>query len=202
MILLLHLALAPAASSAELDCPATVDRLPPSPLFQPTDKRFVSKAVVVVLKEARRGMVFVDGQLATVGGGPACWSVGLGSSYPSGHKVRLGDRRTPEGWYRLSDRPWSAFSYALTVSYPGPEDARRGLRDGLITQAQHDAILAAARADVPPPMETKLGGRILLHGGGGFTDWTLGCVAFDDADIALLRTLLPGDLKADVLILP
>ena len=202
MVPLLTLTLAPLASAAELDCPATVGELPPSPLFQPTDQRFVSKPVVVVLKEARRGMVFVDGKLATVQGGPACWSVGLGSGYPPGHKVRLGDRRTPEGWYRLSDRPWSAFPYALTVSYPGPEDARRGLRDGLITQAQHAAIVAAARADRPPPMETKLGGRILLHGGGRSSDWTLGCVAFDDPDIALLRTLLPPDLKADVLILP
>jgi hypothetical protein len=190
-----------ALANPKTDCPARVSELPAHDQLDPADPRWAAP-VVVILKEARRGMVFVEGQLAAVQGGPACWQVGLGSEYPPGHKVRQGDRRTPEGWYPMSDRPWSAFPHALTVHYPDARDAERGLRDGLVTQAQHDAILAAVKEGREPPSSTRLGGKILLHGGGGWTDWTLGCVAFDDAHILALRTLLPQDLRANVLILP
>lgn len=184
-------------ASAVAACPATVAELPPSPLFAATDPRF-GKGAVVVLKERREAGLYRDGALVD----GACWTVALASGYPPGHKQRLGDRKTPEGWYRTSDRPWSSFSHALTVHYPNAADADRGLRDGLVDQVGRDEIVAAAAADRPPPMETPLGGRILLHGGGSTRDWTLGCVAFEDADILALRALLPADLRADVLILP
>lgn len=189
-------------SLALADCPAALSDLPPSPLFSATDPRLTSGTVVIVLKEARQAMVFTAGKRAQTSGGPACWSIGLAQGYPAGHKQRLGDMKTPEGWYRLSDRPWSSYPYALTVHYPNASDAKRGLRDGLVTTAQHDAIVAAARADRSPPMETKLGGRIAMHGGGGHNDWTLGCIALDDPDIVALRSLLPADLRADILLLP
>jgi hypothetical protein len=181
-------------------CLPTVSALPPE---VSSDPRLQGKAVLVVLKEARRVMAFTDGTLArTAAGAPACWRVGLGSPYPPGHKVKIGDLRTPEGWYRTSDRPWSAFYHAITIHYPNREDARKGLVDGRINQAQHDAIVAADRAGIEPPSDTRLGGKILFHGGGGTSDWTLGCVALDDADIDTLRSLLPADLRTDVLILP
>ena len=39
---------------------------------------------------------------------------------------------------------------------------------------------AAGRA---PPWNTPLGGAIGIHGGGGSSDWTLGCVAVENAEI-------------------
>ncbi|MEQ1508489.1 MAG: L,D-transpeptidase family protein [Myxococcota bacterium] len=200
--MLVSVLLAPLAAAAET-CPATPAALPASPLFAQDDPRLAAGTAVVIEKELRLGMVFVGGRLATdAAGAPACWHVALAAPYVAGHKRRQGDHRTPEGWYRLSDRPWSAFPHALTVHYPAPADAVRGLAASLIDQAQHDAILAAATADVAPPESTRLGGQILLHGGGGAADWTLGCVGFDDDAILTVRALLTPDLRGDVLILP
>ena len=195
MWILCLLAVAAATDPVE-GCPASVDALPDSPLYRPDDPRLHGGALVVVLKDARRLALYQQGQRA------ACYAIALAAGYVPGHKQRQGDLRTPEGWQRTSDRPWSMYHSAITVHYPGPHDAARGLRAGLIDEAQHDAILAAHAAGRPPPMETRLGGRIVIHGGGGRTDWTLGCVGMEDADIDALRTMLPGDMRTDLLVLP
>lgn len=184
-------------------CPARAADLPDSPLYSAADAQWRGSAVIVVLKEKRHLGVYEAGALATTATGvPACWPVGLASTYAAGHKQRQGDMRTPEGWQRTSDRPWSQFYHALTVHYPGPADARRGLAAGLIDQAQHDAILSAHRRGRLPPMNTKLGGLIALHGGGGGSDWTLGCIALDNDHIDAMRALLPSDMRTDLLVLP
>jgi lipoprotein-anchoring transpeptidase ErfK/SrfK len=74
----------------------------------------------------------------------------------------------------------SAYYLSLGVSYPNAEYDARGLRDGLIMKAQHDAIVEAIRKKKPPPQYTKLGGLIYIHGHGAGSDWTLGCVALDN----------------------
>ena len=63
------------------------------------------------------------------------------------------------------------------------EDAARGLRDGLITKSQHDAIVEAIRKKTAPPQYTKLGGLIYIHGHGAKSDWTWGCVALENEHI-------------------
>ena len=88
--------------------------------------------------------------------------------------------RIPEGTFfvtRRNDR--SAYYRAFVISYPGPVHALRGLRDGLITQAQYEAIVRADQAGVEPPMNTRLGGLIEIHGSGSGRQraWTRGCVA-------------------------
>jgi murein L,D-transpeptidase YafK len=96
--------------------------------------------------------------------------------------------------------PNSSYFLSLGVSYPNPEDAARGLRDGLITRRQHDAIVAAHRARRMPPQTTALGGLIYIHGNGSSSDWTLGCVALDDEDMKELYTAV--ERGAPVTILP
>ncbi len=175
------LLLAPAAVAAEIDgCPENAASLP-------ADERLRAGHVVVVWKADRRLGHYVDGALAR------CLPVGLAPSSPPGPKAREGDRKTPEGWYRTSDKPTSRWYRAIAVHYPGPEDARRGLEAGLVTRAEHDAIVAAVARDEKPPQHTALGGEILIHGGGA-SDWTLGCVALEDADLDALRAALPPDL--------
>lgn len=170
----------------------------------PTEQveRLKGNAVIVVRKEARRIMLFDGGTLATLDEGPACWSAALAYAYPPGHKVQMGDRRTPEGWFQTSDRPWSSFYGAITLHYPRPEDAASGLEDGRITRAEHDAIVAAHQKGVLPPMETRLGGQILIHGGGSGADWTLGCVALENDQLDALRARLPPGMRTQVLVLP
>lgn len=108
------------------------------------------------------------------------YRVGLGFN-PVADKQREGDGATPEGdFYVFVKNNKSAYYLSLGVSYPNVEDAQRGLRDGLITRAQYDAIVDAHKRKVAPPQYTKLGGLIYIHGHGAGSDWTLGCVALEN----------------------
>lgn len=153
-----------------------------------------SRDFVVVSKGVRR-MTLCNG--TSVAGS---WCIGLGSS-PVLDKEREGDRRTPEGIFYVPRKlPMSQFYKAFLISYPDIADAQRGLAQGLITQAEHDAIVAAQNARREPPQNTNLGGLIEIHGGGGSSDWTWGCVA---ADNTVVDTLWPViDVGDTVVILP
>lgn len=104
-------------------------------------------------------------------------------------KQQRGDRlnpdhwRTPEGVFFVARKnPRSQFYKAFVLNYPTPEDAERGLRQGLISQSQRDAIVRAAERFEAPPMYTPLGGWIEIHGRGtgSGVNWTQGCVAIED----------------------
>jgi murein L,D-transpeptidase YafK len=100
----------------------------------------------------------------------ATYPISLGT-VPVGPKVREGDRKTPEGRYRITEHKRdSSYHRALRVSYPGPEDVARGLREGY-----------------------SPGSDIMIHGlpnGHGYLgrlhrwrDWTAGCVALTNPEI-------------------
>jgi len=102
-------------------------------------------------------------------------SLGAGGLAP---KTREGDRRTPEGDYRITGRnPSSRYHLALRIGYPTP------------------AQVAAARAAGVSP-----GGDIMIHGlpnGRGALsalyagrDWTDGCIAVTDPEIEEVWTLV------------
>ena len=119
------------------------------------------------------------------------YPVGLGFN-PVDDKTKEGDGCTPEGrFYIFTRNARSAFHLSLGLSYPNAEDAARGLRDGLITQAQYRAILRAVRRRGAPPQNTALGGQIYIHGNGAHRDWTWGCIALEDADIEELFRAVP-----------
>jgi murein L,D-transpeptidase YafK len=119
------------------------------------------------------------------------YRVGLGTD-PVNDKVKEGDRRTPEGtFYIFTKNEHSAYYLSLGLSYPNVEDAKRGLRDGLIDRPQYDQIVAAIRNKGEPPQKTALGGEIYLHGNGSRSDWTWGCVALDNKDIRELFDAVP-----------
>ncbi len=113
--------------------------------------------------------------------------VALSQANPLQDKVRQGDRATPEGRFYIAEmqqRPGAARygARSMRLSYPDVEDARRGLAQGLLRRKDYWAIVRAVRAGKVPPQGTRLGGSIRIHGGGSAGDWTLGCVALDDAD--------------------
>lgn len=107
-------------------------------------------------------------------------ALGAGGLAP---KRRQGDRRTPEGNYRIDWRnPNSAFHLALHVSYPSAADAVAARKHG-----------------------EKPGGDIMIHGlpnGMGAVgalhrrlDWTAGCIAVTDDEIEeIWRTVPDGTL--------
>lgn len=95
---------------------------------------------------------------------------------PDGHKRFEGDERTPEGRYAIDWRnPQSAYHLSLRVSYPNENDR------------------AYARQFGRSP-----GGDIFIHGqpnamkiGRMMGDWTDGCIALSNAQIAELWHLVP-----------
>jgi len=184
------------------DCVDHVAKLPKSNLYKRSDRRLGQRDLVVVLKSARRLMLFRRGKAVKNNKAKGCWQVGLGGGKIAGTKHREGDMKTPEGWYRTSDKPWSKFHGAIAIHYPNRVDARRGLRNGLITRRTYKRITRALSRGLKPPQHTRLGGEVLIHGGGGGSDWTLGCVALDNHHLDELRAALPKNKRIDVLILP
>src|ERR1044071_103689 len=90
---------------------------------------------IVVLKSKRKLELYTDGSLVRV------YKIGLGLN-PVDDKKRQGDRATPEGdFYIFTKNNKSAFYLSLGISYPNIEDAERGLRDKIISRAQHNAIV-------------------------------------------------------------
>ncbi len=152
--------------------------LPQSPLPVLQDPR------ILIEKSARRLTVF-DGER------PAKVYRVVTGEVP-GDKRREGDRRTPEGdFYVCVKNPYSKFTLSLGLSYPDLDDADRGLREGILTPAQHQAIAYALRHRRQPPWNTPLGGEIMIHGGGANREGTLGCIGMDDDDIRELFPQIP-----------
>jgi murein L,D-transpeptidase YafK len=141
---------------------------------------------IVVKKAERKLSLYNDkGKLLKT------YKIALGPN-PIGTKLKQGDGATPEGDYYLTHKnPKSNYYLSLGVSYPNSKDASSGLQRKLISQTQHDAIVAAIKAQAKPLQNTKLGGDIFIHGGGNSSDWTLGCIALTNHDIKELFDLLP-----------
>ncbi len=130
--------------------------------------------------------------------------IALGTN-PDLKRTRRGDCATPEGDYYVCEKnPRSQYYLSLKLSYPSIEDGRRGLRDGLIDRPTYTRIERAIRRRRTPPMDTRLGGDICIHGGGAgyldrrasppvieVTDWTEGCIALGKGDIKELFDLVP-----------
>ena len=112
--------------------------------------------------------------------------VGLGSC-PTGRKRMQGDGRTPEGVYTVClIKEQGKYGRSLGLSYPGREDAELALREGRIDLSTHQAILSRLAAGERPPWGSPLGGEIYIHEGGSHSDWTAGCIALEERDMAVL----------------
>ena len=132
---------------------------------------------IVIYKSKRKLVLYSDQELVRT------YRVGLGFSPVTDKRIE-GDGATPEGdFYVFVKNVKSAYYLSLGISYPNAEDAARGLKDNLISKAEHDAIISALEKKQMPPQNTKLGGLIYIHGNGSARDWTWGCVALDNADM-------------------
>lgn len=140
----------------------------------------------IVVKKADRKLQVFDGEKLV-----KTYLVGLGFS-PVGDKEKQGDGKTPEGeFYIFTKNDQSKYYLSLGVSYPSIDDAERGLREKLITENERDQIVEAIKNKKMPLQNTKLGGEIYIHGSGGKTDWTLGCVALENAEMKELFDSIP-----------
>ena len=139
---------------------------------------------IEISKRKRRLFLFSNGEVVRM------YRVALGFN-PIDDKEEQGDGCTPEGEFYISlKNSHSEYYLSLGISYPNAEDAVRGLREGIITQTQYEAIMLALRFHEMPPCNTPLGGAIYIHGCGSQRDWTLGCVALDNKNIEELYAIV------------
>lgn len=119
---------------------------------------------IVVYKAKRMLYLLKDGHIIRK------YRVALGKN-PVGHKLEMGDRRTPEGRYRIDwKNPESKFYRSLRISYPDKTDA-----------------------GVAASLATHPGDLIMIHGmpndrdaaavGHPLKDWTDGCIAVTNEEI-------------------
>ncbi len=140
----------------------------------------------LVVKKSNRSLELFDGDRLI-----KTYTIALGFS-PDGDKEKQGDGRTPEGdFYVFTKNEKSKFYLSLGLSYPNIEDARRGLKEKIITQNEYDQIIKAVKEKKSPPQNTALGGDIYIHGGGTTSDWTWGCVALERENIKELFAVIP-----------
>jgi murein L,D-transpeptidase YafK len=135
----------------------------------------------VVVHKAERKLLLMRGKDIL-----RSYHVELGSN-PTGQKEEAGDSRTPEGTYQLErHNPHSDYFLSIQVSYPNQADADRA-------RAHH----------------RDAGGLIMIHGMPNELkhdpqayeshDWTDGCIALSNADMAEVWTLTPDNVRIDIL---
>jgi murein L,D-transpeptidase YafK len=146
----------------------------------------LSNPILYVQKTERR-LLLVDNKVLI-----RDYPVALGFQ-PMGDKYLRGDGRTPEGdFFVCVKNPSSKYYKGLGINYPSPKHAEEALLVGAITHEEYLRILRAnQKGTLLPPDNTRLGGDIFIHGGGAGADWTLGCVALSNADIAELFDIIP-----------
>ncbi len=134
---------------------------------------------ILVEKNAHRLTLLWKGQVMKT------YSVALGGS-PVGPKRCEGDKKTPEGIYRIDSRlPQSSFHRALHISYPSPADRAQAQRLGC-----------------------QPGGAIMIHGLGTkfrwvgrlhtVSDWTSGCIAVTNQEIEEIWRAIPDGTVVEI----
>ena len=110
----------------------------------------------------------------------------------AGFKHREGDKVTPVGHYHVTMHQPSQFHLFLRLDYPNADD-----------RARFGKLMASGEL----PKEATIGGDIGIHGAPSrpewkpihkTVDWTLGCVAVDDAEIDEIGSLVADGTPVDV----
>jgi murein L,D-transpeptidase YafK len=134
---------------------------------------------IVVAKSARQLSIFRGREELK------SYRIALGRN-PIGAKEQEGDMKTPEGVYQIDNRnPQSNFHLALHVSFPSEEDNARAKERGV-----------------------SAGCDIMIHGlpnGHGWIgafhrrkDWTAGCIALTNEEIAELWRVTPDGTPIEI----
>ena len=140
--------------------------------------QLVGEPVALLLdKSSRELSVYRDGTLYRR------YPVNLGRR-PIGPKRFQGDMRTPEGLYRISSKkPHGRWAYFLAIDYPNHGDRTR-----------YSQLLREERVPVLGGETLAIGSGLGLHGSDNVhkddKDWTRGCVALSNSDVAELYGLV------------
>jgi murein L,D-transpeptidase YafK len=147
---------------------------------------------ITIKKGDRKLVLFKDGREVK------SYPIALGSA-PTGHKLKQGDRKTPEGTYYICRKnPRSQFYLSLGLNYPNKQDAEAAYSSKLISKKQRNRIIRAIERGDCPDWATALGGEIFIHGNGSKPDWTWGCVALDDPEMKELYDRVPVGTRVTI----
>lgn len=161
----------PTVSSSQSLPPTSAVSFAPPPLLTQIEAPVIADRVVI--KKGERLLHLMKGGQVL-----KSYKIALGRS-PKGHKVQLGDYKTPEGEYVIDWRnPNSKFHLSMHISYPNQKDIEK-----------------ARRLGVTP------GGAIMIHGlpnGLGWikemhriVDWTQGCIAVTNEEMEEIWKYVP-----------
>jgi murein L,D-transpeptidase YafK len=119
------------------------------------------------------------------------FGVAIGPGGP-GTKQREGDKVTPVGRYRVVSRAPSTYHQFLRLDYPNAEDRARFKRLSASGSLPRGATIGGDVGihGAPPQAEWKAVHKTV--------DWTLGCIALDDAEIDELARLVKDGAIVDI----
>ena len=128
--------------------------------------------LVVVQKSARKLSLIRNGKAIKE------YSISLGKN-PVGHKIKEGDKRTPEGsyvldWRKKSDR----FFRSIHISYPNPQDLGQALERGV----EPGGMIMIHGI---PPVYDRVSGDLKER------DWTDGCIAVTNEEMVEIWNSVP-----------
>jgi murein L,D-transpeptidase YafK len=116
-----------------------------------------------------------------------------------GHKEVEGDHKTPEGDYEiLVKNPKSSFHLSLGISYPNKLDAKVGLEKGVISQEECEQIISLLDSGKGTLWNTKLGGKVYIHGGLEESTGSRGCICMYNEDIEKLYEVIDIGTKISI----
>lgn len=134
-------------------------------------RHLVSK--ILVIKSKRKMYLLKDSNIVK------SYSIALGPN-PVGQKEYESDGKTPEGTYTLDWQRWNSTTFhSFHISYPNQADSARAKAKGL-----------------------QVGSNIMVHGTSkGLKrkkDWTNGCIALSNQDMANFRELVFQDTPIEI----
>ena len=134
---------------------------------------------ILVLKSARQLQLIQNGRAIKT------YRISLGKQ-PKGHKLREGDKRTPEGiywvdWRKKSDK----FNLAMHIDYPNVSDAATARREGVDPGGM---IMIHGTPDTEENPES------LFH----TLDWTDGCIAMKNHEMREVWNLVKDGTMVEI----
>mgnify|MGYP002780856952 FL=1 len=177
LLLLLLLAACAAPPPPQAEAPSSRPPLAREAARIVPERRFTQVDYLIVDKSERLMVAYAGGQPVKA------WRGLQFGEAPQGHKQFEGDERTPEGRYVIEGRnPGSAYHLSLKVSYPNAADRAFALAQG-----------------------RSPGGDIFIHGqpnslpfGRVPGDWTDGCIALSNDEIAELWRIVPDGTVIEI----
>ena len=177
LLLLLLLAACAAPPPPQAEAPSSRPPLAREAARIVPERRFTQVDYLIVDKSERLMVAYAGGQPVKA------WRGLQFGEAPQGHKQFEGDERTPEGRYVIEGRnPGSAYHLSLKVSYPNAADRAFALAQG-----------------------RSPGGEIFIHGqpnslpfGRVPGDWTDGCIALSNDEIAELWRIVPDGTVIEI----